>query len=171
MNLQANEVAEKLGVEPSAVSNWTGGVNMAKGKNLRELGKVLEVDPNWLLGTMGDDETPVSFREDPPKYQTREPSNPEAAGWKERALTAEKKLQHVSSVLASLMELAKPHEEKAQPEPARIIPGTNSAVVSDAARKLAAIAAEKVMKASLPKREADEPSEKTHPPKHGVEKD
>src|SRR6266542_3312628 len=49
-NFQDNEIAEKLGVAPSAISNWRQGLNMAKGKNLRRLAEVLNCRPGWLLG-------------------------------------------------------------------------------------------------------------------------
>src|SRR6266542_2888623 len=49
-NFQDNELAAKIGVAPSAISNWRQGLNMAKGKNLRRLAEVLNCSPGWLLG-------------------------------------------------------------------------------------------------------------------------
>ena len=49
-NFQDNEIAQKVGVEPSAISNWRQGRNMAKGRNLRRLAEVLKCPPGWLLG-------------------------------------------------------------------------------------------------------------------------
>src|SRR6266702_3523732 len=49
-NFQDNEIARKVGVEPSAISNWRQGRNMAKGKNLRRLAEVLDCRPRWLSG-------------------------------------------------------------------------------------------------------------------------
>lgn len=62
LGIQANEIAEKVGVEPGAVSNWTTGVNEAKGKNLRKLADILSCTPEWLATGEGGTllkETPV----------------------------------------------------------------------------------------------------------------
>lgn len=65
LGLQQNEIAEKIGVEPAAVSNWWRGANAAKGKNLRRLADVLQCDADWLLGE-SDTQGPVqqTLRED-----------------------------------------------------------------------------------------------------------
>lgn len=60
LGIQANEVAEKVGVEASAVSNWTSGSNEAKGKNLRKLADVLGCSPQWLLTGM---DSPLMLKE------------------------------------------------------------------------------------------------------------
>src|SRR6266581_9567864 len=54
-NFQDNEIAEKMGVAPSAISNWRQGLNMAKGKNLRRLAEVLNCRTGWLLGEEGSE--------------------------------------------------------------------------------------------------------------------
>src|SRR6266498_1438336 len=68
-NFQDNEIAEKMGVAPSAISNWRQGLNMAKGKNLRRLAEVLKCRPGWLLGE--EDHDPGMHKAQPPKAQTR----------------------------------------------------------------------------------------------------
>src|ERR1700694_3906365 len=56
-NFQDNEIAEKMRVAPSAISNWRQGLNMAKGKNLRRLAEVLNCRPGWLLGEEENEDT------------------------------------------------------------------------------------------------------------------
>src|SRR2546423_14625693 len=82
-HFQDNEIAEKVGVEPSAISNWRQGRNMAKGKNLRRLAAVLNCRPGWLSGEEEND------------MATRTVAGRRAGGresWHDRALAAEKKL-------------------------------------------------------------------------------
>ena len=94
-NLQDNEIAEKLGVAPSAISNWRQGLNRAKGKNLRRLAEVLKCGPEWLLGEEEHEVAGVlsgariPYRKDP---------------WQQRALVAEKKLADLRSGLRYLLE-------------------------------------------------------------------
>src|SRR5438132_2001607 len=65
-HFQDNEIAEKVGVEPSAISNWRQGRNMAKGKNLRRLAEVLNCRPGWLLGEETKEEAGVPGDGRPP---------------------------------------------------------------------------------------------------------
>jgi transcriptional regulator with XRE-family HTH domain len=80
-NFQDNEIAEKMGVAPSAISNWRQGLNMAKGKNLRRLAEVLNCRPGWLLGEEGDVYTSV---------QDKGRRSHMTDTWHDRALAAEK---------------------------------------------------------------------------------
>src|SRR3954469_16246434 len=82
-NLQDNEIAEKLGVAPSAISNWRQGLNMAKGKNLRRLAEVLQCGTGWLLG---EDDPELAGALGRPRIPYRKDT------WQQRALVAEKKL-------------------------------------------------------------------------------
>src|SRR5437879_4940760 len=82
-NFQDNEIAEKVGVEPSAISNWRQGRNMAKGKNLRRLAEVLKCRPGWLLGEESLEEAGAALPH---------PSSDGDDRWRHRALVAEKKL-------------------------------------------------------------------------------
>jgi transcriptional regulator with XRE-family HTH domain len=50
LDVQQNELAERLGIEPGAVSNWINARNMPKGKNLRKLAQELHCDGWWLRG-------------------------------------------------------------------------------------------------------------------------
>src|SRR5438132_11353407 len=89
-HFQDNEIAEKVGVEPSAISNWRQGRNMAKGKNLRRLAEVLDCRPGWLLGEE-DHEYGVVLG----KPRTLHGKDT----WHQRALAAEKKLADLRSGL------------------------------------------------------------------------
>src|SRR5256885_13667536 len=82
-HFQDNEIAEKVGVEPSAISNWRQGRNMAKGKNLRRLAEVLSCRPGWLLGEEGIESGILAGKTPLPHGKDT---------WHLRALTAEKKL-------------------------------------------------------------------------------
>ena len=92
-NFQDNEIAEKLGVAPSAISNWRQGLNMAKGKNLRRLAELLNCRPGWLLGEEGDIYTGVPDKGRRPHVT-----------WHQRALAAEKKLADLRNGLRYLLE-------------------------------------------------------------------
>ncbi len=100
LNLQANELAEKLDVAPSAVSNWLAGANCAKGSNLRQLAEALHCDPGWLTRrrrcTTGGEPAPARDAGD----------LAELAVWKHRALEAEKRLRDLQNGLRSLVELS-----------------------------------------------------------------
>jgi transcriptional regulator with XRE-family HTH domain len=50
LDVQQNELAERLGIEPGAVSNWINARNMPKGRNLRKLAQELHCDGWWLRG-------------------------------------------------------------------------------------------------------------------------
>jgi len=93
-NFQDNEIAEKMGVAPSAISNWRQGLNMAKGKNLRRLAELLNCQPGWLLGGEGSEETGTAGG------QTSQGKDV----WRQRALTAEKKLAALRTGLRVLLE-------------------------------------------------------------------
>src|SRR6267143_2114288 len=94
-NFQDNEIAEKVGVEPSAISNWRQGRNMAKGKNLRRLAEVLDCRPRWLSGEEGSEGSALLSR-------ARTAYGKDT--WHQRALTAEKKLADLRSGLRHLLE-------------------------------------------------------------------
>jgi len=94
-NFQDNEIAEKIGVAPSAISNWRQGLNMAKGKNLRRVAELLNCRPGWFLGEEDNGDATV-----PRIGQT--PYGKET--WQQRALAAEKKLAALRSGLRSLLE-------------------------------------------------------------------
>jgi len=94
-SFQDNEIAEKLGVAPSAISNWRQGLNMAKGKNLRRLAEVLNCQPRWLAGEEEpQQEAAFAKRTDPHEQET----------WQQRALSAEKKLADLRNGLRMLLE-------------------------------------------------------------------
>src|ERR1700745_663927 len=84
LSLQANEVAAKLELGPSAVSNWLGGANEAKGRNLRNLAELLGVSPAWLVG---DEDEPSPSDSWVPRE--RRELDEELVTWKRRALEAE----------------------------------------------------------------------------------
>jgi len=94
-HFQDNEIAEKVGVEPSAISNWRQGRNMAKGKNLRRLAEVLNCRPGWLLGGGDEEGAGVLHRGSMPHGK---------ASWHQRALAAEKKLANLRNGLRDLLE-------------------------------------------------------------------
>src|SRR5437016_8875142 len=96
-NFQDNEIAEKVGVEPSAISNWRQGRNMAKGKNLRRLAEVLHCRPAWLLGEKDNEDAGVLYRGRTPH---------EKDTWQQRALAAEKKLAGLRNGLRDLLEMS-----------------------------------------------------------------
>src|SRR5947208_5403082 len=109
-NFQDNEIAEKMGVAPSAISNWRQGLNMAKGKNLRRLAEVLNCRPGWLLGEEDNDEAGAMG-----KGQT--PYGKDHDTWRQRALVAEKKLADLRSGLWYLLEASgdSPHRQEKRP--------------------------------------------------------
>src|SRR5712672_3286385 len=94
-NFQDNEIARKVGVEPSAISNWRQGRNMAKGKNLRRLAEVLNCRTGWLLGGKEDEAADVLHRGHTPHGKDT---------WQQRALAAEKKLAQLRNGLWKLLE-------------------------------------------------------------------
>ena len=94
-HFQDNEIAEKVGVEPSAISNWRQGRNMAKGKNLRRLAEVLNCRTGWLLGGKEDEAADVLHRGHTPHGKDT---------WQQRALAAEKKLAQLRNGLWKLLE-------------------------------------------------------------------
>src|SRR6266702_2493657 len=94
-NFQDNEIAQKVGVEPSAISNWRQGRNMAKGKNLRRLAEVLNCRPGWLLGEESSDSGLLFGKAPLPHGKDT---------WHQRALAAEKKLAHLRIGLRHLLE-------------------------------------------------------------------
>src|SRR5262249_4661703 len=48
LDIQQNELADKLGLQPGAISNWITGRNMPKGKSLRKLAAELHCEGWWL---------------------------------------------------------------------------------------------------------------------------
>lgn len=48
LGLRATDVAERVGVSRGTISFWMSGTNGAKGKNLLQLARVLDCDPEWL---------------------------------------------------------------------------------------------------------------------------
>ena len=103
-NFQDNEIAEKMGVAPSAISNWRQGLNRAKGKNLRRLAELFNCRPGWLLGE--EEHEDAGKRGGDMPYRKTD--------WQQRALTAEKKLATLRAGLRFLLEssadLAHPQE-------------------------------------------------------------
>lgn len=93
LSLQANEVAEKLGVEPSAVSNWMAGKNLAKGENMRNLKDLLDCSAAWLLGESDD----VMVLQD-------SAGESELLKWKRRAVDAERRLENVRNGMRYLID-------------------------------------------------------------------
>jgi transcriptional regulator with XRE-family HTH domain len=94
-NFQDNEIAEKMRVAPSAISNWRQGLNMAKGKNLRRLAELLKCRPGWLLGEDDHEDAGVMSRAQPSYGKET---------WQQRALAAEKKLADLRSALRYLLD-------------------------------------------------------------------
>src|SRR5438477_3829072 len=86
--LQDNEIAGKLGVAPSAISNWRQGLNMAKGKNLRRLAEVLNCRPGWLSGE--EDHEAADLLGTGRTLDAKD-------SWQQRALAAERKLANLRS--------------------------------------------------------------------------
>ena len=99
LNVQGNELAERLEVAPSAVSNWLSGANLAKGRNLRRLAEALDCDAAWLTGLAETGEPVV----DGGGILREEPSGGEAAHWRERALRAERRLAALEGRLRALL--------------------------------------------------------------------
>lgn len=52
-NVSQKELAERLGISPSAVSNWTKGKNTPDIENLVAICKILNISVNELLGEEG----------------------------------------------------------------------------------------------------------------------
>jgi transcriptional regulator with XRE-family HTH domain len=96
LGVQANELAEKIGVTPGAVSNWMNGVNEAKGSNLRKLAEVLRCDPHWLV-TGDTDDLEVMLKE--------VPAESELEVWRRRAKAAERRLAQVQAGLRVLLSI------------------------------------------------------------------
>ena len=94
-SFQDNEIAEKMRVAPSAISNWRQGLNMAKGKNLRRLAELLKCRPGWLLGEDDQEDAGVLSRAQPAYGRD---------SWQQRALAAEKKLADLRNGLRYLLE-------------------------------------------------------------------
>ena len=106
LGMQSNEVAEKLGVSESSISNWLSGVNSAKGINLRKLAELLSVPVPWLIGDTDTDELEDEFRT---SYMVREgkmDTRDELSYWRHRARDSEKKLAELQNVLRSCLELS-----------------------------------------------------------------
>ncbi len=59
LDVQQNELAERLGIEPGAVSNWINARNMPKGRNLRKLAQELRCDGWWLRGEEIGEDSPA----------------------------------------------------------------------------------------------------------------
>ena len=94
LGLQANEIAERIGVEPGAVSNWMNGTNPPKPKNLRQLADLLGCEMDWLMGL--DVAEPMSPGE------LRESMDSELLRWQRRALAAEHKIDVIRAVVGSM---------------------------------------------------------------------
>lgn len=60
-NMKFNELAAKLGVKPSAVSNWINGTNSIDIEKLVNLCDILNVTLNDIYGITIDKKTGVSF--------------------------------------------------------------------------------------------------------------
>src|SRR5437016_2112774 len=113
-HFQDNEIAEKVGVEPSAISSWRQGRNMAKGKNLRRLAEVLKCRPGWLLGEESLEEAGAALPH---------PSSDGDDRWRHRALVAEKKLADLRSGLRFLLETSGDTPQDRFPGPPLAAPG------------------------------------------------
>jgi transcriptional regulator with XRE-family HTH domain len=106
LGMQSNEVAEKLGVSESSISNWLSGVNSAKGINLRKLAELLTVPVPWLIGDTDTEQLEDEFRT---SYMFREgkmDTRDELSYWRHRARDSEKKLVELQSILRSCLELS-----------------------------------------------------------------
>lgn len=57
LSIQQNELAQHVGVKPSAIGGWMRGEYLPTGKNMRKLTERLGVSAEWLLGkeTAADD--------------------------------------------------------------------------------------------------------------------
>lgn len=98
VGIQANELAERVGVTPGAVGNWMSGENEAKGSNLRKVAEVLKCDPAWLIdGDQAGDKSEMSLREPP--------AESELELWKRRAKEAEKRLAQVQAGLRFVLSI------------------------------------------------------------------
>jgi transcriptional regulator with XRE-family HTH domain len=122
-NFQDNEIAEKMGVAPSAISNWRQGLNMAKGKNLRRLAALLNCRPGWLSGQEDNEYTGMGGG-----------PTPQGKGvWQNRALAAEKKLAALRTGLRVLLETSAdlPHSQVKSTEGAPSTPSATKSLKSD----------------------------------------
>lgn len=122
LGLQANELAARLGVEPSAVSNWVNGENMAKGKNLRNLAGELQCSIEWLTGQETGEPAALMTRDEPNTLSIEE--------WMRRAIVAEERLEMVLDQLEDLQarlkfrpaaDLKKPVSSRMSPAEAGIL--------------------------------------------------
>ncbi len=120
-NFQDNEIARKVGVEPSAISNWRQGRNMAKGKNLRRLAEVLDCRPGWLSG----EETNVDLAG---LGKPRTPQDHDT--WHRRALQAEKKLADLRQGLHYLLETSGDSPHSHGRPPAQTVPVPDATEIS-----------------------------------------
>jgi len=112
-NFQDNEIAKKVGVEPSAISNWRQGRNMAKGKNLRRLAEVLDCRPGWLSGEETIEAVAAAGR-----VRVSDSKDP----WHQRALHAEKRLADLRSGLRYLLETSGDSPQPQEHFPASSLP-------------------------------------------------
>jgi transcriptional regulator with XRE-family HTH domain len=117
-NFQDNEIAEKVGVEPSAISNWRQGRNMAKGKNLRRLAEVLDCQPGWLSGEETIEAVAAAGRV---RFSDSKDT------WHRRALNAEKRLADLRSGLRYLLETSGDSVQLQEQFPARNLPASGGA--------------------------------------------
>lgn len=108
LGMQQTTLAEKVGVSPSAISNWIKGDNEAKGDNLQRLADALGVDVWWLSG--GDAEPAAAQMQEAPPVSDLET-------WKRRAKEAEKRLADLRDALRSLLELSSQSPPVEPPKP------------------------------------------------------
>jgi|GEM_PF-4801856 transcriptional regulator with XRE-family HTH domain len=106
LGMQSNEVAEKLEVSESSISNWLSGVNSAKGANLRKLAELLSVSVPWLIGESDSEEQREELQSAyiyrPGEMDMREELN----HWRHRAADAEKRLEELQKAIRSLVDLS-----------------------------------------------------------------
>lgn len=107
--IQANELAERLGISEGAISNWRAGRNGAKGKMLRRLAEALGRNPDWLIGSDAYPEPGATTA------VLKETDN-----WRARATAAEKQLADLRQALGPIL-----HSNCASAEPS--IPGIAAA--------------------------------------------
>jgi transcriptional regulator with XRE-family HTH domain len=122
-NFQDNEIAEKMGVAPSAISNWRQGLNMAKGKNLRRLAALLNCRPGWLSGQEESEEAGMGAGHALHGKDV----------WQNRALAAEKKLAALRTGLRVLLETSAdlPHPQAKPTEGSLPTPSVTKVLKTD----------------------------------------